>query len=324
MENALKEADELKNNALSLTTALLTGRYGDLTKRLENALRNEEVDRDSKQDIEKLLNTMGDFYQVIRATTEYLDLEPKVLKLLPADKTLRDTPDQPPQYTPTTFVPSPFGSSFITPAFNSSQFSFFPFAMGGGASQNVNQDLDVKALIASFGRKYEQESMQVDKALHLTFRTTGTNKNAKSKHSAISIKLPNQQMQDAAYELIVNHRTAGKGSVVRIHDPIQGYTSLGTLPSSMGFRDTIFNISSWAQAIRHAPSDTSVVATYLSFVGDPSDIHSFTIKSGERTLKEVIFGNDASEKQSGIHVYAPETDQDANDWSEVKEDEVQQ
>ena len=138
-------------------------------------------------------------------------------------------------------------------------------------------------------------------------------------NSAISIKLSNQALQDAAYELIVNHRTTGKGPVVRVHDPIQGYIPLGTLPSSpSGFCDTSFDLS-WVQAIRNDSPLDSVISTYLSFVGGTSDIHSFTIRSsGGKTLKEVIFGDSTSELQPGIHVYGPETDENANEWSKAQ------
>lgn len=308
---------------LKITIVMLTGRYNELIERLQNVHRDVEVDRESQEDIDEILSVMRELDRVISVTATFLKLEPKVLKLLTADKTLGDMPGLPP-HTSTTFALSPFGS-VITPASNV-QFPLFPFALGGGVPQVINQEHngpDLNVLLASLRVKNPQEPMQVDEAPR-TFRTTGTNKNAKSKHSAISIKLPNQQMQDKAYVLIVNHRTTGKGPVVRIHDPIQGYIGLGTLPSCVDFCDTIFDISPWAQAIRHAPSDTSVVATYLSFMGDPSDIHSVTIQSGGRTLKEVILGDSISEKQAGIHVYGPENNEDANEWSKAKKDDVQQ
>ncbi len=162
-----------------------------------------------------------------------------------------------------------------------------------------------------------------DKEVLYTFRTTGV-KGAVNHHSAISIQFPNAELQGAAHELIVNHRTVGKGSVIKGYLPSQEYIELGTLPSSVNFRDTIFDISSWAQAIRHASSDTSVVATYLSFAGDPNDIHSCSIRSGKRILKEVILGNDASENQPGIHVYGPETDQNTNEWSIMQKERIPQ
>ena len=62
-----------------------------------------------------------------------------------------------------------------------------------------------------------------------------------------------------------------------------------------------------------------MISTYLSFVGGISDIHSFTIQSHKGIpLKEVIFGNKDSELQPGIHVYGPETDGDAHEWSGTK------
>ncbi len=163
-----------------------------------------------------------------------------------------------------------------------------------------------------------------DKEVLYTFRTTGVNKEAAHHHSAINIQLTNAELQGAAHELIVNHRTVGKGSAVKGYAPNHEYIELGTLPSSVNFRDTIFDISSWMQSIRHASSDKSVVATYLSFAGEPNDIHSFLIRSGGRVLKEVILGNDASESQPGIHVYGPETDQNANEWSIMQKERIPQ
>ena len=186
--------------------------------------------------------------------------------------------------------------------------------------------LEIKNQARAAYKKRIVESIKKSKAPNnkkenspITFRTTGENKNAKNKHSAISIKLSNQELQSDAYQLIVNHRTTGKGPVVRVHDPIQGYIPLGTLPSSpSGFCDTSFDLS-WVQAIRNDSPLDSVISTYLSFVGGTSDIHSFTIRSsGGKTLKEVIFGDSTSELQPGIHVYGPETDENANEWSKAQ------
>ena len=153
-----------------------------------------------------------------------------------------------------------------------------------------------------------------------TYRTTGENQRARSKHSAISLQLPNKDLQDDAFQLIVNHRTAGKGPIVRVYDPkTKTYTILGSLPPSPSFRDTTFNLSSWANTVRDEPFAESVIATYLSFLGGKSDLHSFTIQSGGKTVKKVVFGDTDSESQSGVHIYAPETDQDANEWSRIRQ-----
>lgn len=155
-----------------------------------------------------------------------------------------------------------------------------------------------------------------------TYRTTGENQRARTKHSAISLELPNKDLQGDAYELIVNHRTnPGKSTQVRVYDPkINDYTVLGTLPISSGFRDTVFDLSSWANKVRDESLTESLIATFLSFQGGKSDLHSFTIQSsGGKTLKKVVFGDTNSESQSGVHVYAPETDQDANDWSTIRQ-----
>ncbi len=153
-----------------------------------------------------------------------------------------------------------------------------------------------------------------------TFRTTGVNPKAKIKHSAIAIQLHNREMQSSAYQLIINHRTTKKGPMVRFYNPnTKTYIELGTLPaSSSGFCNTIFDFFPLAEALRKNSPLESVISTYLSFMGGISDVHSFTIQSGGKTLKEVIFGDKDSELQPGIHVYAPETDGDAHEWSGTK------
>ena len=159
-----------------------------------------------------------------------------------------------------------------------------------------------------------------------TFRTTGANPSAKNKHSAISIQLSNQELRDAAYELIVNHRTIEKGPLVRVFNPKGGeYIGLGSLPLSLKFNDTVFNLSSWVGAVRDEPFAESVISTYLSFVGGQSDIHSFKIQSVGGILKEVVFGDHISESQAGIYVFAPEkADKNANEWSEAKVEDINQ
>nr|MBP7729983.1 hypothetical protein [Alphaproteobacteria bacterium] len=96
-----------------------------------------------------------------------------------------------------------------------------------------------------------------------TFRTTGVNLNARNKHSAISIKLYNQALQDAVYKLIVNHRTTGEGPLVRVYNPKNGeYIGLGSLPVSLKFDDAVFNLSPWVQAVRDVSSLELEIATY--------------------------------------------------------------
>lgn len=154
-----------------------------------------------------------------------------------------------------------------------------------------------------------------------TYRTTAATLSAKNKHSAIRIDLSNQELRDAAYQLIVNYRTSEKGPSVRIFNPKGGeYIGLGFLPVSLEFNDAVFDLSPWVEAVRDEPLAKSVISTYLSFVGGMSDIHYFKIQSVGGILKEVVFGDRSSESQLGIHVYAPETDGDANEWSEAKED----
>ncbi len=161
----------------------------------------------------------------------------------------------------------------------------------------------------------ELPSLSVAGASH-TFRTTGEYEDARNRHSAVSIELSYGDLQDAGYQLIVNHRTTKKGPEVRIFNPkIKGYTVLGTLLPSVDFRDTVFSLTAWSRLVRNELLPESVLLTYLSFVGGKSDIHSFTIRSNRKTVKEVIFGDKDSESQSGIHVYGRETDGNANEWS---------
>ena len=166
-------------------------------------------------------------------------------------------------------------------------------------------------------------SLAVEEAPRFTYRTTAATLSAKNKHSAVAIQLSDEDLKYPAYQLTVNHRTGENGSSVRIFIPGIDYSPLGGLPSSVGFEDKDFDLSPWVEAVRGDSSSPSAIKTFLSFVGGQSDVHSFKIRSGERTLKEVIFGNVDSESQPGIHVYAPETDGDANEWSGVKSDDVQ-
>ena len=167
-------------------------------------------------------------------------------------------------------------------------------------------------------------SLAVEEAPRFTYRTTAATLSAKNKHSAVAIQLSDEDLKYPAYQLTVNHRTGENGSSVRIFIPGIDYSPLGGLPSSVGFEDKDFDLSPWVEAVRGDSSSPSAIKTFLSFVGGKSDIHSFKIRSVEGTLKEVIFGNVDSESQPGIHVYAPETDGDANEWSGVKYDDVQQ
>ncbi len=166
-------------------------------------------------------------------------------------------------------------------------------------------------------------SLAVEEAPRFTYRTTGATL-AKNKHSAVAIQLSDEDLKYPAYKLTVKHRTGENGSSVRIFIPGIDYSPLGGLPSSVGFEDKDFDLSPWVEAVRGDSSSPSAIKTFLSFVGGQSDVHSFKIRSGERTLKEVILGDPTSESQPGIHVYAPETDGDANEWSGVKYDDVQQ
>ncbi|MBP6952672.1 MAG: hypothetical protein KBD36_06335, partial [Alphaproteobacteria bacterium] len=53
-----------------------------------------------------------------------------------------------------------------------------------------------------------------------TYRVAGDNPDARIPHSAVAFQLLNKDIQpDAAYELIVNHRTQGVGPLVRLYDP---------------------------------------------------------------------------------------------------------
>jgi hypothetical protein len=158
-----------------------------------------------------------------------------------------------------------------------------------------------------------------------TFRTTGANEMAEIKHSAIYASFPYQNTQDAAYWLIINHRTKDEGPEVRVFNPnARAYINLGRLSPSMGFSDQVFNLSSLFEAADGGSSSTPTMRTELNFIGGVSDIHSFTIKSGEERLMEVILGDQNSEKQTGVHVYAPEVAEKLQEWSEVRSEGVQQ
>jgi hypothetical protein len=154
---------------------------------------------------------------------------------------------------------------------------------------------------------------ELELAPHLTFRTAGANKDAEIKHSAIYVSFLYQETPDTA-ELIINHRTTGKGPKVRVYNPkAKAYINLGTLPPSMDFREEVFNLSPLIEAVREG--SVSTIKTELNFTNGTGDIHSFKIRSGGKTLKEVILGNQDSEGQPGVHVYAG----NLQEWSEVKE-----
>ncbi|MBP7729821.1 MAG: hypothetical protein KA112_04335, partial [Alphaproteobacteria bacterium] len=75
--------------------------------------------------------------------------------------------------------------------------------------------------------------------------------------------MSNQALQDAAYELIVNHRTTGEGPLVRVFNSKGGeYIGLGSLPVSLKFDDAVFNLSPWVQAVRDVSSLELEIATY--------------------------------------------------------------
>ncbi len=168
-------------------------------------------------------------------------------------------------------------------------------------------------------------SLSIEEAAPKTFRTTGDNISASNKHSAIRIELSNQELMNDAYQLIITHRTREEGTSVRIHNPkAQDYTPLGLLPVSVEFSDISFDLSDWAKTVRHDSPLDSVLTTYLSFTNGKSDIYSFKIHSGDKTLKEVILGNEASETQPGIQVYGPESHGNVNEWSAAKQDDASQ
>jgi hypothetical protein len=158
-----------------------------------------------------------------------------------------------------------------------------------------------------------------------TFRTAGANETAEIKHSAIYASFSYQNKPGAAYSLIINHRTKDKGSEVRVFNPnTKTYIDLGRLSPSMGFSDQVFNLSSLFASAPSSSSGASSMKTELNFIDGISDIHSFTIKSGEERLMEVILGDEGSEKQTGVYVYAPEVSQKRQEWSEVKSEDVEE
>ncbi|MBP6951248.1 MAG: hypothetical protein KA112_01290 [Alphaproteobacteria bacterium] len=162
-----------------------------------------------------------------------------------------------------------------------------------------------------------------------TYRVAGDNPNARIAHSAVSFKLLNKDIQqDAAYELIVNHRTKETGPLVRLYDPgTKSYINLQKLPQSSEFIDTTFDLKEWhVEAMlggARGPEESLAKETsYLSFINGKSDIHSFTLKSNGATIKQVILGDATSESQLGVHVYAPEKDPGdikTNQWSKAHE-----
>jgi hypothetical protein len=189
---------------------------------------------------------------------------------------------------------------------------------------DLNFDRGQMDVDSDFDSESDSESSDSSALHHVatTFRTAGANERAEIKHSAVYASFSYQNKPDAAYSLIINHRTKAKGSVVRVHNPnAKAYINLGRLSPSIGFSDEVFNLSSLFKSVPGASSGASVMRTELNFMDGISDIHSFTIKSGEETLIEVTLGDEESEKQTGVHVYAPELPGKPQEWSEKKSDE---
>jgi hypothetical protein len=131
-----------------------------------------------------------------------------------------------------------------------------------------------------------------------TYRVAGDNPDARIKHSAVAFQLLNKDIQpDAAYELIVNHRTQGVGPLVRLYDPgARDYINLQNLPQSSEFIDTTFDLKDWRGenmlgGARGPEESLAKEPSYLSFINGKSDIHSFTLKSNGKTIKQVILGD---------------------------------
>jgi hypothetical protein len=157
-----------------------------------------------------------------------------------------------------------------------------------------------------------------------TFRTAGANEAAEIKHSAIYASFSYQNNPDAAYSLIINHRTKNKGSMVRVHNPnARAYINLGRLSPSVSFSNEVFDLSFLFEGVPSSSSSASIMRTELNFIDGISDIHSFKVKSDGQTLIKVTLGDERSEKQTGVYVYAPEVAEKLQEWSEVRSEDVQ-
>jgi hypothetical protein len=161
----------------------------------------------------------------------------------------------------------------------------------------------------------------------MSYRTTGTQPQAKNKHSAIAFQLLNKEVNSStAYKLIVTHRTRGKAPCVRLYDlERKDYMTLGTLPQCSTFTTTAFDLLGWNARVmldaKGSPTALTKARSFLSFINGKSDIHSVTLMANGSRLREVILGDLTSESQPGIHVYAPENDRGdvkLNEWSEAQ------
>ncbi len=180
-----------------------------------------------------------------------------------------------------------------------------------------------------YGPETDGDANTWSKAQNDAYRVAGDNPDARIKHSAVAFQLLNKDIQpDAAYELIVNHRTQGVGPLVRLYDPgARDYINLQNLPQSSEFIDTTFDLKDWRGenmlgGARGPEESLAKEPSYLSFINGKSDIHSFTLKSNGKTIKQVILGDVTSESQPGVTVYAPEKDRGdikTNQWSEAHE-----
>lgn len=158
-----------------------------------------------------------------------------------------------------------------------------------------------------------------------TFRRTGANKFAEIPHSAIYASFSYQSKPDATYSLIINHRTEEKGPEVRIFNPkTRAYISLGILPPSIGFGKQVFSLSDLFEEADGDSSSILTMRTELNFKDGESDIRYFMITSDEEPLVTVFLGDESSEKQTGVHVYAPEVAGKLQEWSKVRFEDIQQ
>ena len=184
---------------------------------------------------------------------------------------------------------------------------YLSFGYYGGSNEQQLLDISTPAALP-----------KIDETPPRTFRTTGVNPNAEAKYSAIYMSFLYHKTPDTT-ELIINHRTKENSPEVRVYNPkAKAYITLGNLPLSKDFTDAGFNLSPLIEAMCDDSSSVSTIKTELNFKNGSGDIHSFKIQSGGKTLKEVILGNQDSEIQSGVHVYAGDT----QEWSDIKHDDA--
>lgn len=165
----------------------------------------------------------------------------------------------------------------------------------------------------------EDDSASASKVI--TYRTTGSNPDAKHHHSFIFFGL-NKIVFDfkQPLEISINHRSPDEkmSSLVTLFDDRNNrYHPIGKLPESKDFTSTSYgvDISDW---YNHLLTTGKPKMLQLSFQGGVSDIHSVTLQQGQTSknvLQSIVLGDHESEQRLEVCMRFPEA---PNEWSKAR------